>query len=82
MGDISSLSGRMASDDVLLFEANMLLSNDLINEMQDQQNTYEIIRRYSRQKVKDEIVAVQKIFTSAPQYQGFMQRIANLFRKD
>jgi len=50
--------------------------------MQDQQNTYEIIRRYSRQKVKDEIVAVQKIFTSASQYQGFMQRIANLFRKD
>ncbi len=75
------VSGRMAPDDALLFEANMLLNDDLRTEINDQQKTYAIIRQYSRKKVKGEIIAVQKIFTTASQYQGFMQRIANLFKK-
>ena len=73
--------GNMAPGDALLFEANMLLNNDLVNDMGHQQNTYAVIRQYSRQKIKDEIVAVQKILATAPQHRGFMHRIANLFKK-
>jgi hypothetical protein len=75
------LLGAMAPGDALLFEANMLLNSDLVNDIGHQQNTYEVIRQYSRQKIKDEIVAVQKILADEPQHQGFMQRIANLFKK-
>jgi len=75
------LLDNMHPGDALLFEANMLLNNDLVNDMEHQQNTYAVIRQYSRKKIKDEIVAVQKIVATAPQHRGFIHRIANLFKK-
>jgi len=75
------LLGNMAPGDALLFDANMLLNNDLISDMEHQQNTYAVIRQYGRKKIKEEIVAVQKILATAPQHRGFMHRIANLFKK-
>ncbi len=75
------ISGNMATGDKLLFEANLILNNDLVNDMQYQQKTYTMIRLYGRQKIKDEIAAVQKTFTTAPQHQNLIQRIAKLFKK-
>jgi len=75
------LSGEMAGGYKLLFEANMLLNSDLINDVQNQQNTYAMIRRYGRQKIRNEIAAVHTIFTTGPQHKGLMQRIAGLFKK-
>jgi hypothetical protein len=74
------LFGRMDPGDAVLFEANVLLNNDLKFEVQHQQSTYEMIRQYSRQKMKAEIRAVQETLATAPQHQGFMQRIAKLFK--
>lgn len=74
------ISGQMAPGDALLFEANILLNNNLANDLQDFQSTYAIIRQYSRQSIKDEIIVVHKIFATAPQYRGLMQRIVNLFK--
>ncbi|WP_158992913.1 hypothetical protein [Mucilaginibacter sp. L196] len=74
------LLGSMPPGDALLFEANMLLNNDLVNDMEHQQNTYAVIRQYSRPKIKGEIGAVQKILATAQQHRGFMHRIANLFK--
>ena len=73
------IMGRMAPGDVLLLQAGMLLNSDLKDEIKDQQNAHAIIRHYSRQRIKNEIIAVQNTFTTARQYQGFMQRIVNLF---
>jgi hypothetical protein len=75
------LLGRMAPGDSLLFEANMLLNSDLIDDIEHQQNTYAVIRQYSRRKIKDEIMAVQETLAGTPQHRGFMQRITNLFKK-
>lgn len=75
------LSGCMTPCDALLFEANLLLNSDLVNDIGHQQDTYAVIRQYSRQKIKEEIVAVQKILATAPQHRGFMQRITNLFKR-
>ena len=75
------LLGLMAPGDTLLFEANLLLNNDLAVDTQHQQNTYIIIRQYGRQKIKAEIMAVQTILATAPQHRGFMHSIANLFKK-
>lgn len=73
--------GCMAPDDRLLFEANMLLNSNLTNDVQHQQSAYAVIRLYSRQKIKAEIMAVQETLATEPQHQGFMQRIAKLFNK-
>jgi hypothetical protein len=75
------LLGHMPPGDALLFEANRLLNSDLANDVEHQQNTYEIIRQYSRKKIKEEIVSVQQILTTEPQHRGFMQRVSNLFKK-
>lgn len=74
-------SGCMAPGEALLFEANMLLNSDLTSDVEHQQSTYAMIRQYSRQKIKDEIVSVQKILANAPQHRGFMKGIASLFKK-
>lgn len=75
------LLGRMEPDDALLFEVNMLLNSNLVIDVKYQQSTYSIIRKYSRQNIKAEIMAVQETLATAPQYRGFMQQIANLFKK-
>lgn len=66
------LFGDMSPEDALLFE---LLHTDLIDDMKHQQHAYSLIRQYSRQQLKAEIVAVQETL----QHQGFMERIKKLF---
>ena len=74
------LLGRMAPDDSLLFEADMLLNSDLSDDIKYQQSTYSIIRKYSRQCLKTEIKAVQETLATAPEHVGFMRSIGNLFK--
>ena len=76
------LLGNMAPCDALLFEANSLLDGELARSIQHQQNAYAIIRQYGRKSIRAEIMAVQQTLTIAPKHSGFMQRIANLFKKD
>jgi hypothetical protein len=75
------LSGSMAPGDALLFEAKMLLNNDLRDDVQLQQNTYSIIRQYGRQSIRAEILTIQQTLSTAPQHRGFMQRIKSIFNK-
>jgi len=75
------LLGNIDPGDKLLFDANMLLNNDLKDDISHQQKTYAIIRQYGRQKIKCEIIAVQQILATAPKYHSFMQRVTNLFKK-
>ncbi|WP_461453158.1 hypothetical protein [Mucilaginibacter sp.] len=75
------LLGSMHPGDKLLFEANVILSEDLENDVKYQKSTYTIMGQYGRKRIKDEIIAVQNILTTNPQHRGFVQRIANLFKK-
>jgi hypothetical protein len=74
------LLGRMAPEDLPLFEANMLLNSDLSDDVKYQQSTYSIIRQYSRQNIKSEIKAIQETLATAPEHVGFMRSIGNLFK--
>lgn len=75
------LVGNMAPGDALLFEANMLLNNDLWEDVLLQQRTHAVVKEYGRQNIRAEITAVQQILSTVPQHSGFMQRIANFFKK-
>ena len=75
------LFGSMEPAEALLFDAKILLDNDLREGVLHQQNTHSTIRQYGRKSIKAEIMAVQQTLTSAPQHRGFMQRIANFFNK-
>ena len=74
------LLGRMAPENLPLFEANMLLNSDLSDDVKYQQSTYSIIRQYSRQNIKSEIKAIQETLATAPEHVGFMRSIGNLFK--
>jgi len=73
--------GRMANGDALLFEANVLLNKKLAEDVTQQGITYEVIKKYSRKKIREEIMAVKNKLVAVPEHQGFMQRIINLFKK-
>jgi hypothetical protein len=75
------LFGYHAPGDALVFEAHMILSSSLRDEVQQQQNTHDVVRQYSRKQLKAEIAALQNKLTHEPQHRGFMQKIINLFKK-
>jgi len=71
----------MPPGDALVLEANMLLNDDLATDVACQQLTHQTIRQFGRQNIKAEIISVQQKLAIAPQHQGYIQRIANLFKK-
>ncbi|GAA4325785.1 hypothetical protein GCM10023149_28330 [Mucilaginibacter gynuensis] len=75
------LLGYMPTADKLLFEANIILNDDLESDIAHQRLTHETIRQYGRQKIKAEIISAQQKLAAAPQHRDFMQRIVNLFKK-
>jgi hypothetical protein len=75
------LRGTAAPGDALLFEAKLMLDNELADKMLWQQKTYNVIKQYGRKQLKAEIDAVhQKLFTQ-PEHRSFSQKIRQLFSK-
>jgi hypothetical protein len=75
------LLDHMDPGDAVLFQAQMLLSTALTENVLIQQQTYAVIKQYSRKKIKAEIIAVQAQLATEPQHRSFMQSISNLFKK-
>ncbi len=65
----------------LLFEARMLLDDNLADKVRWQERTYNMVRQYGRQQLKTEIEEVHQQLFERPQHQGFAQRIRALFSK-
>ncbi len=75
------LLGNMPTADSLLFEANILLNAELADDVSFQKQTHDVIKLYGRQSIRAEIAAVQYKLSTEPKHSGFMQRIANIFKK-
>ncbi|WP_307532257.1 hypothetical protein [Pedobacter sp. W3I1] len=73
--------GRLATDDALIFEANVLLNKNLAEDVAQERIAYAIIKQYSQKKIKAEILAAQEKLAALPEHQGFIKRIANLFKR-
>jgi len=67
--------------DAFLFEAKLLLQPALQEKLQWQQRTYELVRQYSRQRLKEEIEAVHQHLFTEPEHTSFRQRILSLFKR-
>ena len=70
-----------APGDALVFEARMILNSSLRDKVSQQQDTYEVIRQYSRKQLKTEIAAVQQKLMNDPSHRGFMKKLISLFKK-
>lgn len=75
------LMGAAKSGDALLFEAKLILDNELAEKVIWQQKTYAAVKQYSRWQLKAEIEAVhEQLFTKA-ENQSFSQKIRQLFSR-
>ncbi|HYG38099.1 MAG TPA: hypothetical protein VD908_05745 [Cytophagales bacterium] len=73
------LLSKMSNEDALLFEAQLLLDNQLKENLLWQQKTYALVKLYGRNKLKEELEQVhQQIFNTQP---TFRTRILSFFKK-
>lgn len=64
----------------LLFEAKILLDQDLQTRVSQQQQVYGLVQQYGRKQVKAEIEAVHQQLFNQPEHLSFRQKIARLFK--
>ncbi|HUP13667.1 MAG TPA: hypothetical protein VM187_15705, partial [Niastella sp.] len=62
-----------------VFEARLILQPALQENLLWQQKTYEIIKQYSRRRLKAEIEAVHQQLFTEPEHISFRKRILGIF---
>jgi len=68
-------------EDRLLFDAMLIISPGLNNQMEWQRKTHAIVEQYGRKKLKAEIEAVHRQLFTNPVHTTFRQKILDLFSK-
>jgi hypothetical protein len=69
------------TEDIILFEANLLLQPHLKESVFWQQKTYSLIHKYAKQQLRTEIEQVHEKLFTAPEHRSFGQKIMQLFSK-
>ncbi len=72
---------RMGKEDSLVFEAKLLLDDELRQKMLLQKKTYELVTLYSRKRLKEEIEEVHNKLFREPEHESFREKIVRLFSK-
>lgn len=67
--------------DRLVIEAKMLSSSEMKEKVQWQSATFDLARLYGRQKLHDEIKAVEQRLFHTSKYRSFQERIRSIFKK-
>jgi DNA-binding transcriptional regulator YbjK len=68
-----------APDEQLLFEAKLLLDEDLRQKTAAQRQAYQLIQQYGRQQLRAELENVYQILMHTPQHLSYAQRIKRIF---
>ena len=64
----------------LVTEAKFLIDPDLREMLQLQKKSYELIRLYGRNKLRDEIKEVEHLLFKEPKYKFFQNTIRSIFK--
>jgi hypothetical protein len=72
---------QAAPDDVLLFEAKLIINPELKYQVLWHKQTLGLVQQYGRNNFRVEIEAVHQKLFSLPEHEGFRQKIMRLFRK-
>ncbi|TSD67374.1 hypothetical protein FFF34_008270 [Inquilinus sp. KBS0705] len=67
--------------DALLFEARLILSPELREKVQWQQQTLALVQQYGRKQLRTQIQDVHRQLFSLPQHQSFREKIMRLFNR-
>ena len=67
--------------DRALFEARLILQPALQENLAWQQKTYDIIKQYSRRRLKEEIESVHQQLFTEPEHISFRRKILAIFHR-
>lgn len=70
-----------APGDALVFEAKLLLDDELNEKLQWQKSAYHKIKLYGRNQLKQEIEAVHQSLFTQPLHKSFSNKIRRIFSK-
>ncbi|SDL64865.1 hypothetical protein SAMN05421823_107152 [Catalinimonas alkaloidigena] len=73
------LHQRQEGGEAALFEARLLLDDDLREKVRWQQKTYHLVRQYGRRQLKAEIEAVHQQLFQRPEHASFRQKVLRWF---
>jgi hypothetical protein len=73
------LQRKLKPADALLFEAKLLLHDDLNHNVSAQQHVYSLVQQYGRKQLRQEIEAVHQQLFNQPEHMSFRQKIASIF---
>ncbi|WP_394678841.1 hypothetical protein [uncultured Sphingobacterium sp.] len=73
--------GIAEPEDALLFEAKLVLDEELAQKIIAQQKAYAAIRQFGRKQVKMEIEAITQALFTHPEHVSFRKKIIKLFSK-
>ena len=75
------LLGAADTPTALVFEARLLLDDELAQKTLWQSHTYKLVRQYGREQLRKEMEDVHDELFSLPQHKEFARRIRSLFNK-
>lgn len=75
------INGTADPGDAILFEAKLLLDNELAEKLRWQKKAYQVVKQYGRQKLREEIETVHQHLFTGHQHLTFSQKIRLLFSK-
>ncbi|MDB4926890.1 hypothetical protein [Mucilaginibacter sp.] len=75
------LFGTADTGSALVFEARLMLDNELADKVIWQQKAYDTIQQYGRCQLKKEIALVHNKLFTQPEHLSFSQKIWQLFSK-
>ncbi|MGN6395595.1 MAG: hypothetical protein ACTHMI_08515 [Mucilaginibacter sp.] len=67
--------------DALVFEARLLLDDELADKLYWQKTAYDMVNRYGRKQLRQEIEAVHQTLFNTAKHKSFSERIMRIFRK-
>ncbi|MCC8409978.1 hypothetical protein LJ707_13655 [Mucilaginibacter sp. UR6-1] len=74
------LTGQLPTGDKLLFEARMLLDQNMLTNVNAQRQAVELIKQYSREQLRAEIDTVHQTLFNSKQHSTFAKRVIGLFK--
>lgn len=69
------------AQDRLVTEARALTNSDIYENAQWQAKAYELIQFYGREKLREQIKAVEHQLFNEPKYRSFQERIRSIFKR-
>ena len=75
------LLGFPEAEDMLLFEAKLILQPRLYDKLQWQQQTYKLIKHYGRHQLKKEIAAAEDMLFTQSAYGTFKRKVFSIFNR-